>query len=90
MWLVVGGRGHVDQCVSVAGASGQMGMPTQRWGWLEEVPVLREDQVQLRPAESEWPTRQPGDVLVRQLESWAWNSRERPRLQAESWGLAGI
>lgn len=61
MWLVVGGRGHVvDHCVSVAGASGQMGMPTRSWGWIEEVPVLGEDQVQPRPAESEQPMSQVG------------------------------
>lgn len=49
----------MDQCVSMAGASEQVGMPTQSWGWLVEVPVLGEGQVQLRAAESEQPTRQP-------------------------------
>lgn len=43
----------MDQCVSVARASGQMGMPT----WSRD--VLGEDQVQLRPAGPEQPTRQP-------------------------------
>lgn len=34
-------------------AFGQMEVPSWSWEWLEEVSIFGEDQVQLRPAESE-------------------------------------
>lgn len=68
-------------------AFGQTEIPSRSWEWLEEVPILGEDQVQLRPAESERLGDSWRGVSGRQLGL---------KLQGEAWaagghlGLAGI